>query len=81
MLPCDTNCRLEDTLYLEVTAPSIRPGLLVISDHGRTTVEFGSVGTGESDSINLTVPWQKFTSLRECLSPSPPMQVTQLPKQ
>lgn len=48
---CDTNCRLEDTLYLDVTAPTIRPGLLVTSDHGRTAVEFGSVGTGESGSI------------------------------
>jgi len=38
--------RPEDTLYLEVTAPIVRPGLAVISDSGRTTIDFSNVGTG-----------------------------------
>ena len=34
----------------------VRPGLLVVSDHGRNAVEFGSVGTGgrSSDIIPLS---------------------------
>ena len=38
--------RPEDTLYLEVTAPIVRPGLAVVSDSGRTTINFSNVGTG-----------------------------------
>ena len=38
--------RPEDTLYLEVTAPIVRPGLAVVSDSGRTTIDFSDVGTG-----------------------------------
>ena len=45
-LICDNTRRLEDTLYLEVTAPIVRPGLAVTSDSGRTTVDFSNVGTG-----------------------------------
>ena len=39
--------RLEDTLYLEVTATSVRPCLVVVSDCGRTSIGFGDVGLGD----------------------------------
>ena len=38
--------RLEDTLYLEVNAPVVRPKLIVASNHGRTTIDFGQVCGG-----------------------------------
>lgn len=38
--------RPEDTLYLEVTAPIVRPGLAVVSHSGRTNTDFSNVGTG-----------------------------------
>ena len=38
--------RLEDTLYLEVTATSVRPSLVVVSNGGRTSIGFGDVGLG-----------------------------------
>lgn len=47
LLYYDCDLRPEDTLYLEVTGPVVRPGLLVVSDHGRTALEFDSVGCGE----------------------------------
>ena len=42
----NTAYRKEDILYLDVTAPAVRPGLVVISDSGRTIIDFSSVGTG-----------------------------------
>lgn len=39
--------RKQDTLYLELTGPVIRPGLLVTSDLGKANIHFGQVGTGE----------------------------------
>ena len=36
----------EETMYLEVTLPVIRPSLMVISDHGRDTVDFGDIVNG-----------------------------------
>ena len=38
--------RREDTLYLDVSGLVIRPGILIVSDNGRTGIEFGSIGTG-----------------------------------
>lgn len=37
----------EETLYLEVTLPVIRPSLMIISDHGKDTVDFGDVVNGK----------------------------------
>ena len=39
-------CRVEDTLYLEVTAPMVRPALVLDTDHGNTSIDYESVGTG-----------------------------------
>ena len=44
MLCC---CRPEDTLYLDVAGLVVRPGVLIVSDNGRTGIEFGSIGTGQ----------------------------------
>ena len=41
------HCRHEDTLYLDVAGPVVRPGVLIVSDDGRTGIEFGSIGTGQ----------------------------------
>ena len=33
-------------MYLEITLPVIRPSLMVISDHGRDTIDFGDIVNG-----------------------------------
>lgn len=33
-------------MYLEVTLPVIGPSLMVISDHGRDTIDFGDIVNG-----------------------------------
>ena len=33
-------------MYLEVTLPVIRPSLMVISDHGQDTIDFGDMVNG-----------------------------------
>ena len=38
--------RLEDTLYLEVMATSVKPSLVVVFDDGWTSIGFGDVGLG-----------------------------------
>ena len=37
----------EETMYLEVTLPVIKPSLMVISDHGRDTIDFGDIVNGK----------------------------------
>ena len=39
-------------MYLEVTLPVIRPSLMVISDHGRDTIDFGDIVNGNLYSLN-----------------------------
>ncbi|XP_023933583.1 fibrillin-2 [Lingula anatina] len=57
---------IHNTLYLEVHCPTVKPPLVVISDNGRTTVDFGDVSIGQTviktatiqnifeDNINVT---------------------------
>ena len=45
--------RPEDTLYLDVSGPVVRPGILIVSDNGRTGVEFGNIGTGRSLILHI----------------------------
>ena len=46
----NTTCpyRPEDTLYVEVSVPVVKPSLVIVSDEGNcSTVDFGRVATGE----------------------------------
>ncbi|XP_078697450.1 cilia- and flagella-associated protein 74-like [Branchiostoma floridae x Branchiostoma belcheri] len=44
-----------NTLYLEIHCPSVRPSLIVISNHGRTTTDFGEVSIGQSVVKSITI--------------------------
>lgn len=39
--------RPEEMLYLDITATTIRPSLVVASDKGRTNIDFGSIAIGK----------------------------------
>lgn len=38
---------VHNTLYLEVHCPTVRPHMVVVSDSGRTVVDFANVSLGE----------------------------------
>ncbi|XP_071804990.1 cilia- and flagella-associated protein 74-like [Asterias amurensis] len=38
---------IHNTLYLEVHCPAVKPPLVVISDHGRTTTDFADISVGQ----------------------------------
>ncbi|CAH1239266.1 Hypp5775 [Branchiostoma lanceolatum] len=44
-----------NTLYLEIHCPSVRPSLIVISNHGRTMTDFGEVSIGQSVVKSITI--------------------------
>ena len=46
---------MHNTLYLEVHCPMVRPELVVLSDNGRTTTDFGDVSIGQSVIKSITV--------------------------
>ncbi|KAK1786884.1 hypothetical protein P4O66_017266, partial [Electrophorus voltai] len=48
-------CSPYNTLYLELHCPAIRPKLVVISDSGRTTVNFSQVAVGQKVLKNVTI--------------------------
>ncbi|CAH1773330.1 unnamed protein product [Owenia fusiformis] len=46
---------VHDTLYLEVHCPIVKPDLVVISDSGRTTTDYGSVSIGQTVNKSITI--------------------------
>ncbi|XP_077980899.1 cilia- and flagella-associated protein 74-like isoform X2 [Glandiceps talaboti] len=44
-----------NTLYLEVHCPTVKPSLVVISNHGRNTTDFGEVSTGQNIIKSITI--------------------------
>ncbi|XP_041377895.1 cilia- and flagella-associated protein 74-like isoform X2 [Gigantopelta aegis] len=46
---------IHNTLYLEVHCPVVKPPVVVISDNGRTTLDFGDVSIGQDKSRSITV--------------------------
>ena len=46
----------EETMYLEVTLPAIRSSLMVISDHGRDTIDFGDIVNGNVHFYLMGLP-------------------------
>ncbi|XP_006819212.1 cilia- and flagella-associated protein 74-like [Saccoglossus kowalevskii] len=44
-----------NTLYLEVHCPTVKPCLVVISNHGRTTTDFGEVSIGQNIIKSITI--------------------------
>ena len=46
---------IHNTLYLEVHCPAVKPELVVISDNGRPTTDFGDVSIGQSVIKSITI--------------------------
>ena len=49
------NYSIHNTLYLEVHCPTVKPPLVVISDHGKTTTDFGEVSIGQNIIKSITI--------------------------
>eukprot|EP00118_Oscarella_pearsei_P022917 m.268941 g.268941 ORF g.268941 m.268941 type:complete len:142 (+) comp40533_c1_seq138:4066-4491(+) len=62
-----TEERPQDTLYVEINAPSVRPKLIVVSNHGRTTIDFGQVCRGHQEvrTILLQNISEEFLKVRQ----------------
>ena len=53
--------RPQDTLYVELSLPTVRPKLVVVSDHGRRAIDYGPVCKGNDPVIlRLHVMYQLF---------------------
>ncbi|XP_022101858.1 cilia- and flagella-associated protein 74-like [Acanthaster planci] len=46
---------VHNTLYLEVHCPAVKPPLVVISDRGRTTKDFGDISVGQRIIMSVTI--------------------------
>lgn len=46
---------VHNTLYMEVHCPIVKPTLVVISDHGKTTLDFGEVSLGQTIIKSVTI--------------------------
>ena len=46
---------IHNTLYLEVHCPAVKPELVVISDNGRQTTDYGDVSIGQSVTKSITI--------------------------
>lgn len=47
-------CSIHNTLYLEVHCPVVKPDLVVISDNGKTMIDFGEMSIGQSTTRTIT---------------------------
>ncbi|CAF3926048.1 unnamed protein product [Adineta steineri] len=54
------NYDVANTLFLQVHCPIVRPELIVISDYGQTTIDFGSASIGQE--LSRTVLIQNITN-------------------
>lgn len=46
---------IHNTLYLEVHCPVVKPTLVVISDNGKSTLDFGEVSLGQNIIKSVTI--------------------------
>lgn len=46
---------IHNTLYLEVHCPIVKPQVVVISDNGRFTVDYGDVSIGQQMNKTITI--------------------------
>ncbi|BFZ23896.1 hypothetical protein BsWGS_26935 [Bradybaena similaris] len=76
--PGELNYSIHNTLYLEIHCPAVKPQLIVVSDEGRQTIDFGSISVGQTYSKSVTVQniCDKQLKLRATiLDPMGPFQV------
>ncbi|KAK2547953.1 Cilia- and flagella-associated protein 74 [Acropora cervicornis] len=53
--PNTLSCSAHNTMYLEVHCPAVRPHVVVVSDCGRTVVDFENVSLGQAEVKTLTI--------------------------
>ncbi|KAL3862108.1 hypothetical protein ACJMK2_008101 [Sinanodonta woodiana] len=53
--PGETKYSIHNTLYLEVHCPIVKPPVVVISDHGRTTLNFSDISLGQNIIKSITI--------------------------
>lgn len=53
--PNSLSCSVHNTIYLEVHCPAVRPHLVVVSDSGRSVVDFANVSLGRSEIKSFTI--------------------------
>ena len=46
---------IHNTLYLDVHCPAVKPELVIISDNGRTTTDFGDISIGQDVVKSITI--------------------------
>jgi len=46
---------IHNTLYLEVHCPIVKPQVVVISDNGRATIDYGDVSIGQQMNRTITI--------------------------
>ncbi|XP_029193987.2 cilia- and flagella-associated protein 74-like [Acropora millepora] len=53
--PNTLSCSPHNTMYLEVHCPAVRPHVVVVSDCGRTVVDFENVSLGQAEVKTFTI--------------------------
>lgn len=53
--PFMTFFSVHNTLYLEVHCPVVKPTLVVISDNGKSTLDYGEVSLGQNIIKSVTI--------------------------
>lgn len=53
--PNTLSCSAHNTMYLEVHCPAVRPHVVVVSDCGRTVVDFENVSLGQAEVKTFTI--------------------------
>lgn len=64
--------RCEETLYLEITATTIKPSLVISSDIGSNNIEFNEVGIGDNVLKTVVLKNISLKPLKLCCSPLDP---------
>ena len=60
---------VNNTLYLEVHCPSVKPSLIVVSENGDNLVDFGKVPMGRTIELNYIVLFHGCITLSVKLGP------------
>ncbi|KAH9495100.1 Cilia- and flagella-associated protein 74 [Bulinus truncatus] len=54
-VPGELDYSVHNTLYLQIHCPAVKPPLLVISDGGKNTLNFGNVSIGQTSQKSITI--------------------------
>ncbi|KAK0056776.1 cilia- and flagella-associated protein 74 [Biomphalaria pfeifferi] len=77
-VPGGLDYSVHNTLYLEVHCPAVKPSLVVISDGGKQSLDFGNVSIGQTSQKSITIQniTDKYVELKPSLvNPAGPFQM------